>query len=429
MPQISQFRNLVSGMLGSAAGGACSSEQTASSTIFSCDLLAESQKHILFLRELHVRGVSLKQPSLLSLDRYLNNWLPLVASLQHSECRHDLIPPADVAWLWHCHRMAASDYHSYVRSRFRMVLEPTPAFAFQAADGHNEDRLTQDAWEDVFPDVPFFLQEESEELKDVAVLVGGSFDVIGATQRQQSFLWQVSRPIFEDPAFLDDAIARYHKFLCLKPSAWIGSTALVPTLQIDLMWHTHILVSLQKYQRDCVAIRGERFYDNDESFDYRMTDATMSQGFLETSKLWKEAYGEEYLIPGAMYRGTPPASYFDGSWDPFASRGMEDFVTYSFSTVSGCTKSIEQNLTSSWYALFPPQLSVRPLVFSSRCICATCNSHNLLLHFCRAHRTSATSSGSNILDNEDLADIDQLRAILGKIPFCQCGAIQPTVSI
>jgi Glycine-rich domain-containing protein-like len=384
MPHVSEFRNLVSGIFGSAAGGACSSEQhTASSKIFSCDLLAESQKHILFLRELHVRGVSLKQPSLLSLDRYLNNWLPLVASLQHSECHHDLIPPADVAWLWHCHRMAASDYHSYVRSRFRMVLEATPAFAFQA-DGHNEDRLTQDAWEDVFPDVPFFLQEEeSEELKDVAVLVGGSFDVIGATQRQQSFLWQVSRPIFEDPAFLDDAVARYHKFLCMKPNAWSGSVALVPTLQIDLMWHTHILVSLQKYHRDCVAIRGERFIDNDESFDYRMTGATMSQGFLETSKLWKEAYGEEYLIPGAMYSGTPPASYFDGSWDPFASRGMEDFVTYSFSTVSGCTKSIEQNVTSSWYALFPPQLSVRPQE-NPWCFCLVASAQHASSHsfFC-----------------------------------------------
>ena len=37
---------------------------------------------------------------------------------QNNEESEDLIPPADIAWLWHCRRLAPYRYANYVQTRF-----------------------------------------------------------------------------------------------------------------------------------------------------------------------------------------------------------------------------------------------------------------------------------------------------------------------
>jgi hypothetical protein len=59
-------------------------------------LLDGALRHIQFLRKLHAKGVTLQKPSAQSIHRYLNLWLPLVATNQDAVT----IPPPDIAWLW-----------------------------------------------------------------------------------------------------------------------------------------------------------------------------------------------------------------------------------------------------------------------------------------------------------------------------------------
>ena len=66
---------------------------------------------------------------------------------------------------------------------------------------------------------------------------------------QTSFLWQVSGPQFSDDDFLKEEINEYYKFLLLKDDDKL--LPLVPTYQIDLMWHTHILINCRQYIEDC----------------------------------------------------------------------------------------------------------------------------------------------------------------------------------
>jgi hypothetical protein len=280
---------------------------------FSCDLVEESRKHIRFLERLHANGDMLTPVSRQSLDRYITRWLPLVADNDTDQ----LIPPSDVAWLWHCHRLAPMNYERYVRKRFKTnLLEPSPSFSFQLEDDdHIDALLTRDAWHIAFPDEPFFLQD-TEDFSSVsaATIVEQchsleGFDLISSTQNQVAFLWQVSGPKFREDAFLHEAVENYHKFLKLFSTSE-KRLPLVPTYQIDLMWHTHILWSLKGYHSDCISIRGELFH-HDDSLNDRAPGGTLDRAFQATKKLWEDTYNEDYSVDGGMYRGPPPAVYYD----------------------------------------------------------------------------------------------------------------------
>jgi hypothetical protein len=295
-------------------------------TVFSCDLVEESRNHVRFLEGLHADGVMLTPVSPTSLDRYLNNWLTFVAHEIAESETVQLIPPPDVAWIWHCHRLAPMNYERYIRKRFGTLLEAFPSFSFQREEDTDTDALlTRDAWYRAFPNDPFFLEKtddcessSSSIIQKCQSLEG--FDLVGSTQNQAAFLWQVSGPKFRQDEFLHEAVENYHKFLKLF-STGEKRMPLVPTYQIDLMWHTHILTSLRAYQEDCIAIRGEKFH-HDDSLNDRAPGATLDLAFQSTKKLWEETYNDDYIVEGGMYRGEPPSVYYDvPAWE--ALRALE----------------------------------------------------------------------------------------------------------
>jgi hypothetical protein len=286
-------------------------------TCFSCDLVEESRKHVRFLEGLHANGVMLTPVSPRSLHRYINRWLHLVAREVADNEAIQLIPPPDVAWLWHCHRLAPMNYDRYVRNQFETLLEASPSFSFQREDDDNTDAfLTRDSWYNAFPNEPFFLQDAEPFSVDTAATIVDhcrsleGFDLVSSTQNQVAFLWQVSGPKFREDEFLHEAADNYHKFLWLSSTGGKNSLPLVPTYQIDLMWHTHMLWSLRGYHLDCMSIRGEKFH-HDDSLNDRAPGATLDLAFQATKELWEETYNQDYIVDGGMYRGEPPLIYYD----------------------------------------------------------------------------------------------------------------------
>ena len=76
----------------------------------------------------------------------------------------------------------------------------------------------------------------------------------------------MSGPRFLDPEFLRQGVTAYGRFLHLMrvhPGAFV-----IPTYQIDLMWHSHILASSAAYESDCLAIAGT-VPDHDDSVNDR----------------------------------------------------------------------------------------------------------------------------------------------------------------
>jgi hypothetical protein len=173
-------------------------------------------------------------------------------------------------------------------------------------------------WSERYPDESFYLVETNmsheqhvvalNETNNSSLFLDG-FDLLSSTDRQRSFLWQVSAPSFSDQTFLEEGLVNYHKFLFLKKMN-IDDMIIVPTYQIDLLWHTHILSSFAGYNQDCKAIIGVPMH-HDDSFIDRSEGGPLDTAFKATTKAWKELYGEEYRVEGAMYRGEPPKHFFN----------------------------------------------------------------------------------------------------------------------
>ena len=97
---------------------------------------------------------------------------------------------------------------------------------------------------------------------------------------------------------------RYKGFLHLAAKSK-GKLFLVPTYDIDLMWHTHQLDPLA-YRTDTLHLLG-KVLDHDDTDIERHEGSKLSNCFHETKQLWEETYSIPYEKAGAMYRGEAPS--------------------------------------------------------------------------------------------------------------------------
>jgi hypothetical protein len=116
---------------------------------------------------------------------------------------------------------------------------------------------------------------------------------------------QVSHLHFRNESFLHAAEMRYKGFLHLVAKSK-GKVFLVPTYDIDLMWHTHQLDPLA-YRIDMLHILG-KILDHDDTDTERHDGSKLSNCFHETKQLWEETYSIPYEKAGALYRGEAPTA-------------------------------------------------------------------------------------------------------------------------
>ena len=282
------------------------------------------RSHVSFLRTVHVydgRVGLYDGPALeAALRRYLA-WLELIAGRDAKAPA--LVPPIDVAWVWHCHRLAPLRYAAFCEDRYGRILEPGAA-AFQLClPGAKEAaaRASREAWEkaalgvggfDAPTDAPADARADDGSADPCEPLLG--YDVREASRRQRTFLWQVSGPRFEEDAFVEDALDRYEKFLRLMGLHGYRSNFWVPSYDIDLCWHTHMLASTSRYVSETAALAGEPVA-HDDSVNDREAGSKLNVSWAATQRLWTDAYGADacgIAKDGGCYRGEPPESWFSG---------------------------------------------------------------------------------------------------------------------
>ena len=164
----------------------------ASSTpTFSSDLIGSAKHHIEFLRFVHEHETIINASSTTStapavevesLRRYRDLWLPLV--YEHPE--QLLIPPVDVAWLWHCHRLAPYRYTTYCKKRFGVTtpVEANPPFTAVAAS----------SLPSVLDDATPAKGDRDYDAEDVSFLDGGIPTVNDETVTLTIDLWNKKYP-------------------------------------------------------------------------------------------------------------------------------------------------------------------------------------------------------------------------------------------
>ena len=76
-----------------------------------------------------------------AVTRYERMWLPLV--VEEDARANTLVPPVDVAWVWHLHRLAPLKYAAFCRERFGRIVDPgKSAFRLQCT-GNGDDGGTE----------------------------------------------------------------------------------------------------------------------------------------------------------------------------------------------------------------------------------------------------------------------------------------------
>ncbi|KAI0049887.1 hypothetical protein FA95DRAFT_1488384 [Auriscalpium vulgare] len=131
-----------------------------------------------------------------------------------------------------------------------------------------------------------------------------SVELVGAVLRQGSFITKMrdlhwtevdyfDNP--EDELVLHHANVRYHAFLDLMSS--LPSSFLVPTLDIDLVWHTHQLTG-PCYQRDCKAYVG-RYVNHDD----KVEETHLANAFDLTCRAWFDRFKVHYMQCGCPLPG------------------------------------------------------------------------------------------------------------------------------
>jgi hypothetical protein len=119
-----------------------------------------------------------------------------------------------------------------------------------------------------------------------------SIDLVAAALRQREFAKKITSSecaAIEHPLALSKACSRYHKFILLmNRENRARGVAFVPTLDIDLCWHTHQL-SGHAYRKWCIKHLGVPVNHDDT-----VGKELLEDGLKETTKAWRMVYRESY---------------------------------------------------------------------------------------------------------------------------------------
>jgi len=121
------------------------------------------------------------------------------------------------------------------------------------------------------------------------------FDPIAAVNRQMRFADKMAQfDWFHSPAVsstLETALERYIRFFQLMTS----SPSMVPTLDVDLVWHTHQL-SPSRYLFFCKEHHGG-LIDHDD----KVEGSTIENGFNRTQQMYQARFAENYVLCHSWY--------------------------------------------------------------------------------------------------------------------------------
>ncbi|KAF2839990.1 hypothetical protein M501DRAFT_951869 [Patellaria atrata CBS 101060] len=115
-------------------------------------------------------------------------------------------------------------------------------------------------------------------------------DLVGAVIRQGTFINKMHKlDWLHSPALtftMQRSLKKYDRFLSIIASN--KKKMAVPTLDVDLAWHTHQL-NPASYCNHCLVVSW-KLIDHDD----KVEEATLSEGFLWTSAVYAARYGESY---------------------------------------------------------------------------------------------------------------------------------------
>ncbi|KAJ4304674.1 hypothetical protein N0V90_000201 [Kalmusia sp. IMI 367209] len=122
-------------------------------------------------------------------------------------------------------------------------------------------------------------------------------DLVGAVVRQANFVQKMAKINWlRSPLLMNTmqrSIVKYHRFVRIIAENPRGMA--VPTLDVDLAWHTHQLAPKLYYQY--TVSETKRFVNHDD----KITETSLNKSFAWTSKIYEKKYGQPYSECACWY--------------------------------------------------------------------------------------------------------------------------------
>ena len=291
-------------MAGNVNTGTLPSKYSDRSILVSPDMVEAAKRYVDTLKLIH-QNVNLKSNAVIrnAIWRYEVFWLPMVSKIQrktewNAVKKTQLIPPLDVYWIWICHMLSPKQYQMDCNSLVYSVPDHTLLAEPERAKAMSR---TRELWQKTHTDQPFeTMGATNSEILDNYSSQCKHYNLADASTTQIPFYFQVSLLHYRKNQFLAWSFDRYKKFLFLKKEQ--PDLFIIPTYDIELMWHSHLLHPVL-YGIDMSRTIGTPLIHDNLVINPSPTGNKLnSYGDSEARALWKRWTGEDFAGPGTWYR-------------------------------------------------------------------------------------------------------------------------------
>jgi len=200
----------------------------------------------------------------------------------------------EIAWIWHVHKLHPVKYREDCMNAFGFLVDFNK---FQTIKGTGD--------------------------------FSASINLEDAVVRQKKFIDSVT-PLATAPYLpfkLGKLKRQYKQFMNLMKK-YGRNHVLVPTVGIDLMWHSHMNYPAS-YYKYCIDLLGYQLDHNDE-----FSDGDLAKHLVETSKLWKQQHHTDYII---KKRPPKPIGTTSSSCTTSIDTTSNNFITNDINNINSPT--------------------------------------------------------------------------------------------
>lgn len=261
------------------------------SATISVDLVKSAQLDLDFLKFINGKNFP---PSILkkAVFRYEKIWLPLCEKiLSQNESLSRYYPPNDVAWIWHCHLLSPHEYRNDLIDKYGHIFDHSCP---NLVDMLEKQQRTLSLWENNTGTTFDYSLDQSVNSAYDSFKTNFFCDLYKLSQSQKIYYYQVCLPHFSSLKYLKKALKRYKQYLHLKQLN--PCVCLQQCYAIDIIWRSHQL-NPKAYYSDCMSMFGKLLCCHDNG-------PKLSVSY--SNQLWIKHFKEDYICPGAAYRGQAP---------------------------------------------------------------------------------------------------------------------------
>ncbi|CAG8509423.1 5765_t:CDS:1 [Scutellospora calospora] len=214
-----------------------------------------------------------------ALKRYIT-WMNLLNDKFSNDDDDIPISPIDVCQIWHAHLLLPIKYFKDIEELYKEEYKfPLDKIHKIWNNSNNNEYLSSLKFWEKHTNQPWILNIQNDS--------PFSLNLVNAVIRQYKFTDKIINDYNTDkPMDHSKAIEKYKKFLLLVKN---NEKNLVPTIDIDLCWHTHMLHAID--YRDFT----KKYMGKIINYDDKISESILSDNFDKTSDIWYKNFNELYI--------------------------------------------------------------------------------------------------------------------------------------